>query len=279
VRYIAEISDTCQHLLHQSDTFRIYHFERRIEKASQHIRFLCAHNCLNFRTCLIHVEACLLVFALIDKNTCRAQAVIEANQGLRSLWITCAASAKAVFAVRDPDAGSNGAIEICLDAGEYLLGRIIHCWISWRLTDGLRGKAAKIGRRDGTVRSSRHDVSDSYVVAFEISLNVRHINRPSAECKARLFVQLRALCLFAEDGLHLFRFVLFIETPLADVVLVHLGALRHISTRMLPQVSHPQPEMLTKVLASPISLPPSQPILIVLYLTDTVERANYPKMI
>lgn len=91
----------------QCDTFRIYRFERSIKKASQHIRFLCPHNCLNFRTCLIHVEACLLVFALTDKNTCRAQAVTQANQGLRSLWITCAASTMAVFAVRDPGAGSN----------------------------------------------------------------------------------------------------------------------------------------------------------------------------
>src|SRR3954452_10740100 len=64
-------------------TFRIYHFERSIEKASQHYRFLGAHDFLNFRTGLIHVEACLLVFALADENTCRAQAVIKANQGLR----------------------------------------------------------------------------------------------------------------------------------------------------------------------------------------------------
>jgi hypothetical protein len=100
----------------QCDTFRIYHFERSIEKASQHIRFLCAHNCLNFRTYLIHVEACLLVFALTDKNTCRAQAVTQANQGLRSLWITCAASTMAVFVVRDPGAGSNWVVEIYSDA-------------------------------------------------------------------------------------------------------------------------------------------------------------------
>lgn len=106
---------------------------------------------------------------------------------------------------------------------EYLLGRIIHCWTSWRSTNGLRGKVAKIGRRDGTVCYSRHDVSDGNVIAFEISLNIYYISRSSAECKVRPFVSLRWLRLFAEDGLHLFRFVRLIETQLANVVLVHLG--------------------------------------------------------
>jgi hypothetical protein len=105
--YCRNFQHLAQTPLRQSDTFQTYHFERSIEKAPQHIRFLCTHNCLNFRTCLIHVEACLLVFALTDKITCRAQAVTQANRGLRSLWITCAASTMAVFAVRGPGAGSN----------------------------------------------------------------------------------------------------------------------------------------------------------------------------
>jgi hypothetical protein len=106
---------------------------------------------------------------------------------------------------------------------EYLLVRTIHCWTSWRSANGLRGKVAKIGRRGGTASYSRHDFSDSNVVAFEISLNIHYISRSSAECKARPFVSLRWLRLFAEDGLHLFRFVRLIETQLVNVVLVHLG--------------------------------------------------------
>lgn len=46
----------------------------------------------------------------------------------------------------------------------------------------------KLSNEKSTPEYSRHGVSDSDVVAFEISLNIHYISRSSAECKARPFV-------------------------------------------------------------------------------------------